>query len=381
MAVAPTPTPAMRPSSRTLPLLLALATLVASGPGAARALALQEDPAAWAPEELDSLEARAARAPLFRSHEPLELTLRTRIQHLLDERPDEEEVDGWAVWTTASGGRDSVDVEVRGRGNFRLQKRNCTFPPLRLDFPRSRVGGTPFGGQDKLKLVTPCNHRREDYQQYILQEYLAYRVYNLVTPVSYRVRLVEITYEDTEGRFETMTRVGFLIEDDEAMAHRNRGFVSEWGQFHPGAADADHLALLAFFQYMIGNTDWSQPFFHNVDMIRTWDEGRYLVVPYDFDWTGVVDAAYAEPDPMLGTESVRDRVYRGFCLEGADLPGVRRRYQELRDEVRALYEDAPFLDEEQRERTLDYYEEFWRDLDDFRRYRRRILEACIPLPP
>lgn len=353
----------------------ALSLVAPAGAGA-----LQEEPATFDPEELDALERAASTAPLFATDEPLDLTLRTRIQWLRDERPDQEEAEGWAVWTTPEGRRDSVDVEVRARGNFRLRKRNCNFPPLRLDFPRSRVGGTVFAGQNRLKLVTPCQDRRDAYQQYVLQEYLAYRVYNLVTPVSYRVRLVRITYEDVEGAYDTRTKVGFLIEDDDAMAHRNRGFLSEWEQFHPAAADGKQLALMALFQYMIGNTDWSQPFFHNVDMIRTWDDGRYLVVPYDFDYTGVVDADYAEPDASLNTESIRDRVYRGFCLTGVDHQGQRLLFQELRDPVRELYGETPFLSEGQRRKTLEYYQDFWDTLADFRRYRSRILDACTPVP-
>lgn len=359
--------------------LLFVATLVAA-PDALWGGTLQEDPAAYEPAELDAMESRARAAPLFRDHTPLRLTLRTRVEYLRDERPEEDEVDGTVTYVDSTGAPVTVDVEVRTRGNFRRQKRNCNFPPLRLDFPRTRMGGTVFEEQDKLKLVTPCQDRRNDYQQYVLQEYLAYRVYNLMTPVSYRVRLVEITYEDVDGRYPTRTKVGFLIEEDEMMAHRNRAFMSEWEQFHPGGADAEQLALMALFEYMIGNADWSQPFFHNVDMVRTWDDGRYLVVPYDFDFSGVVDARYAEPDPSLGTESVRDRVYRGFCLPGVDHAAQRRLVQDLRDDVEALYREAPFLDEDQRRKSLDYYDEFYAVMDDFRRYSRVILNECTPLP-
>lgn len=341
---------------------------------------VQVDPAGFEPGVLDSLAAAAEGAPLFSSHEPLELTLRSRIHHLVEERPEEDEVDGTLLVGRSDGGVDTLQVEVRARGNFRRQKRNCNFPPLRLDVPRSRVRGTAFEGQDKLKLVTPCQDDRDDYQTYVIQEYLAYRVYNLVTPVSYRVRPVRITYDDVDGQYPRRTRMGFLIEDDEAMAHRNRAFLSEWQQFHPGAADPGQLALMAMFQYMIGNTDWSQPFFHNVDMVRSWEGGRYLSVPYDFDHAGVVDARYAEPDPTLGTSSVRERVYRGFCLDGVDHAAQRTRFLALRGPVEALYREEGLLDEDALEETLAYYEDFFETLEDFRPYRRLILDACTPLP-
>ncbi len=355
----------------------ALGLLVVAAPAVA---GFQYDPGAFPPATLDSLAEAARDAPLFASDEPLELTLRTRLDYLEDERPDEEEVEGFLHVRRADGGVDTVEVEVRARGNFRREKRNCSFPPLRLDLPRSRVAGTAFENQDKLKLVTPCRLGRDDYQEYVLQEYMAYRVYNLVTPMSYRVRPVALTMEDVDGRFETRQVLGFLIEADIEMAHRNRAFLAEFDQWHPRAVDEDDAARMALFQYMIGNTDWSQPFFHNTDMVRTWEGGRYVPVPYDFDFTGVVNARYADPPEELGIRNVRERVYRGFCYTGTDHQAHRRFFQDLEAPVAALYRESSVLTPDLREDALDYYEDFFRTLANDGRYRRLVEESCMTLP-
>jgi len=211
----------------------AIATLVALAVGAGSGLAAQEHEHPTAGEYVERRQ-EAESAPLFASHEPLAFTLRTDIQWLRDERSDEEEVAGTVTLMGADGTESVLPVDVRARGEFRRMKRNCNFPPLRLDFPKSEMEGTVFEGQDKVKLVTPCHDSRDNYQDYVYLEYLAYRVYNLRTPLSNRVRLVEITYEDIEDDYDTRTKYGFLIEADEEMAARNNGMLRH--RLRPGAA-------------------------------------------------------------------------------------------------------------------------------------------------
>lgn len=326
-------------------------------------------------EEYDLRERASLAAPLFAAHEPLEITLRTDVSWIRDKRSDEEEVEGTLTYVDQGGTGVTVPVQVRARGNFRRDPSNCNFPPLRLDFPGRRVEGTVFEGQDKLKLVTPCQDRRSDFQQYVIQEYLIYRVHGLLTPASFRVRLVRITYEDPDGGYDTRTLVGFLIEDEDQMAARNRSTISDWDRLHPDAMAGDEAAQVALFQYMIGNTDFSLPMFHNTVLLRT-EGGVFVPVPYDFDWSGVVNARYARPDPMLGTQDVRQRVYRGFCREGVDHAAMAARFLGLRDQLHALYEGTELLSDGERRRVLRYYDEFFDTVADQGRYERRIVRAC-----
>jgi len=358
---------------RPFHLALALFLILAAERSAAQEVALPT------PEEYARLAAEAESAPLFASHEALSVTLRTDLSRIRRERSDSVEVDGTLTYTGPGGAEITLDVKVRARGIFRRDRRNCNFPPLRLNFVETQVEGTVFEGQDKLKLVTPCQDNRDTFQQYVLQEYLVYRVYHLLTPVSFRVRLVTITYEDPDGDYEARTKTGFLIEDEDQLAARNRGLVAEYQQFHPAAMEPEQDALVALFQFMIGNTDFSTSYFHNAIMIRG-ELGQFLVVPYDFDWSGVVDARYAVPDPRLGTENVRQRVFRGFCRPSVDAAALAKRFNDQRDAIWALYEGMPGLDEGVKRRSRAYYEDFYEILNDPRRYRREIEQSCQKIP-
>ena len=350
-----------------------LSCLVLAGIPAAGELRAQEEVLTEA--EIAQRAEQAENAPLFQSDEALAITLRTDIDWLRDERNDSVEVDGTVTVVHPDGSSEEVPVEVRARGNFRREKRNCNFPPLRLDFPTRRVEGTVFEGQDKLKLVTPCHDSRDSYQQYVLQEYLAYRVYELLTPVAFRVRLVHVTYEDVNGEYDTRTKTAFLIEDEEQMAWRNHGQYEEWNQFHPYNTDDEQSGLFSLFQYMIGNTDWSSFQFHNAKLVRL-EGGRYMVVPYDFDFSGVVDARYATPDPSLPIRDVRQRLFRGFCRPNVDQAALIARFNAIRDDVWALYQGMEELEEGEMDDSLEYYEEFYETINDEGRYERRVVRAC-----
>jgi len=326
-------------------------------------------------EEYAEIASKAEAAPLFASDEPLRFVLRADIDWLRDERSDSVETEGTLTLLDASGAESVLPVDVRARGNFRRSKRNCNFPPLRLDFPTKEMEGTVFEGQDKLKLVTPCHDSRDDFQRYVLREYLVYQTFQQVTPTGFRARLVEITYEDTSEEYETRTKYGFLIESEEQMAERNRATFQEVNQFHPARADGPYAVQVALFSYMIGNTDWSPVFFHNVKLIRT-EEAQYLTVPYDFDFSGAVNARYAAPDPSLSIRRVTERIYRGFCRDELQHEAAAAPFLENRQAIFDLVNDFELLREEDREDMVEFYEDFYEVLEDEGKFEREIARVC-----
>jgi hypothetical protein len=246
-------------------------------------------------------------------------------------------------------------------------------------FPDHEVG-TVFEGQDKLKLVTPCNDGNDNYQNYVFDEFMAYRVLNALTPYSFRVRLVEITYEDVNDEYDTRTKYGFLIEDEEVMAERSRATFQDIAQFHPSSTSGDYSVLVAMFNYMIANTDWSPVYFHNVKLIRS-EDARFLTVPYDFDMTGTVNPRYAIVDESLPIRSIRRRLFRGFCRDELTHDAAVQRFRETRDEVTALFNDFAALgfeqfDEDDAEDALDYFEDFYKVVDDPDEFEDEILDDC-----
>lgn len=251
------------------------------------------------------------------------------------------------------------NVVVSVRGNFR--RKNCIIPPLRLNF---KMGNSIYSSLGSLKLVSPCKPA-EQYNQYLLIEYLIYKMYNLFTEKSFRVRLLELTYKDSSGKRKEFTQNAFLIEDTKDMAKRNN--MVEWKKWKVGTeqTDYDQMTLLGVFQFMIGNTDWSVPVTHNIRLIYNKEtQNDYpFAVPYDFDYCGLVNADYAVPYELLNLENIRQRLYRGFPRAMEDLTKVFAVFKEKREKIYSLINDFDLLDKVTKKDMIQYIESFYDIID------------------
>jgi hypothetical protein len=310
-------------------------------------------------------------APVFREHGALAVTLVTNMRALARDRRGEPEWQPAVLRFGGASATDSLDAEVRTRGVFRRAK--CGLPPLRLDVPRKRAEGTPFAGLDKVKLVVHCEDR-DTYEQYVVQEYLLYRVYNLLTPFSQRARLLRMTYVDPSEPSDSMTRYAVLLEDDDDVARRTGTMVLEAKGAGPYDIDSYVSALVGVFQYLIGNTDWSITALHNMVLFQT--AAATYPMAYDFDHAGAVNAQYAKPNEQLPIRSVRDRLFRGYCTADDRWQEVFALFRERREAITALYTNEPALTPQVRQRTLAYFEEFFAILDEPSRANRMIVRAC-----
>jgi len=78
---------------------------------------------------------------------------------------------------------------------------------------------------------------------------------------------------------------------------------------------------------------------------------------------------------------VRQRLYRGFCRPELDHATMSAHFNAQRDAITELYETFPYyVDSDDGEDALDYYEDFWRTMDDPRRFERNILRDCTEMP-
>jgi len=324
--------------------------------------------------------AAAAAAPLFATPEPLVFTLETDFKRLLRDRgADRKEHGATLRYVAESGDTVSLDVDLRTRGLFRLKQ--CAFPPLRLDFPESRVHGTVFAGQDKLKLVTHCRSSRWPYEQNVLQEYLLYKVFNILTERSFRARLAHVTYRDTTSHDEPLTRYGVLLEAEGQLARRLGDTILTSASVHDLRIEPEDATLVAMFQYLIGNTDWSIWGLHNITIVRDTargggEGGALFAIPYDFDFAGVISAPYATPPPQLPIRSVRDRLYRGYCQPDTVLLSVLARFRAAKDSIYALYRSVPDLSARDVRQALDYFDAFYRIINDPAAVRREFVRGC-----
>jgi len=336
------------------------------------------------PTEKEILAAESA--PLFNADDVLAITLTADFHTIRrEDRSDEDSEERPAVmeWVNPDGTTEGQDIQIQTRGNFRLSTRNCDFPPLRLNVKKGAVEGTLFEGQDKIKLVVACKLGQDYWEQYVLAEYLVYRMLNVLTPLSFRARLARVTYVDESGEDDTFTRYAFLLEDDSDMASRNGGIKQDWqgGQLNPALLDRDYAILVEFFQYMIGNTDWSGAEMHNMELFRRSD-GPPSAVPFDFDFSGIIDTRYAVPDRTLPIRSVRQRLFRGFCPDQLNrtpeqYQAVVALFQEEKDALYDLWRNQVDLNRDRLEDTLDYLDDFYEILGDPDRIQSYMLDQCI----
>ena len=74
-------------------------------------------------------------APLFASDDAIELTITADFSLLKDDRRESPER---PATVTVTGEAGAIEAQVRTRGRFRLDKANCTFPPLKLNLKKKR---------------------------------------------------------------------------------------------------------------------------------------------------------------------------------------------------------------------------------------------------
>ena len=365
---------------RRTPLLGAAAVLLLlCGAAAARAQnpGAPDDPWKVSAEDVE----RARSQPLFASTTPLEITLAGPFGTIKKEDRGEEthEREGTLTFQGADGQDVTLHLKLETRGNWRRDRRNCEFPPLWIDLDKDQpeLEGTVFEGQNRLKLYVTCEPGKKDYEQYILEEYLVYPTYNLILDESFRARLAHVRYADTDDPAKSFTSWAFLLEHKDRMAARNQGVPVEAPQVHPAAMQAEKAAIGAVFNYMIGMTDWSSVFRHNVEVIREMD-GSVVPVSYDFDWSGLVNTRYATPDPRLGLRTVRERRYQGFCRD-IDFDAVFQRFSDHREEILALWRDFDLIEPDRRKKAVDFLESFFDRITDPGQ-RQRILRDCTQIP-
>jgi hypothetical protein len=297
------------------------------------------------------------------------------------ERPDDIEAPGTFSFSTADGETKSFDVNIRTRGNYRRNSKVCDLPPLRLNFQKSQTKDTLFDGQDKLKLVTHCQPESIRYEQTVVSEYLAYRIFNILTERSFGARLLRITYAYTDEDREDES-FGMLIEHKDRIEKRLDGKSLRTEVHREQDIRPDDLNLAFVFQYFLGNTDFSpvrtargEDCCHNQALLVR-EDGLDYTIPYDFDLTGFVNAPHAVVNERFKLTSVRTRLYRGRCFNIGQLPASLERFRDKREAIEALIASRAELGEPTRRHIERYIAAFYKTIDNPKRVQRDIVKKC-----
>ena len=313
---------------------------------------------------------------LFSSDAALPITLTANFKQIQGDRNPESTKTFPATleFTGDDGKAKTITLQTRMRGHARRQI--CSFPPLRLELPKEQTKGTVFEGHGALKLGTHC---RNDIEEYVMREYAAYRIYNLLTPKSFRARLAKVTYVDAVTKRTAAVRYGMFIEDDDDVAKRLEGRISELERLTFQLVDMDTITLMTVFEYMIGNTDMSLAALHNVQVVQTRD-GKRWPIAYDFDYSGLVDAQYAVPGPGLGLVTVRDRLYRGPCHTAEEFEPFFEKTRAIKPTITAMYDSLPDMTPQYRQNAKNYLEQYYRTISRPIEVKKAFIDDCRGRP-
>lgn len=232
--------------------------------------------------------------------EAVKMTLETDLTTIIEQRKTNQYFPG----TLRTEDGKVYRVELRSRGKFR--RKISAYPPLKMKFKKKELVAEGLDTLNEIKIVLPCFENSKG-DELIIREYLTYKMYEQLTNVSFRARLIRLTIRDTHVERTKRPMYAILLEHDEELVARLNGELHEEYGTPADSFQTNQAALMVMFQYMIGNTDWEVSMLRNVRLLRVPATGKILLVPYDFDFAGLVGAPYASPNSDTGLKNVRDR--------------------------------------------------------------------------
>lgn len=250
-------------------------------------------------------------------------------------------------------------IKIQTRGHDRLKR--CPFPPLKIYFDKSEVKNNFLKHNHKLKIVTHC---QADDLELLFREHLIYRIYNQITPYSFRVRLLSVEYVDTSKKEVPTDTYAFFIESDKSVEKRLRlDELKSDQKFNMKTLEniaedrlsTSQIMLLNAFQHLILNDDWVIFYSEtartlslaNIKFFNNNHEG--FPIPYDFDRAGVV------------TWEIENYVYRhgseNLCTDGEMKDALIKILRHKIEYERLLNKDL-FLSASYKDRLVHHLNQF-----------------------
>jgi hypothetical protein len=288
---------------------------------------------------------------LFYKTEPLNLTMKFNIKEFQKTRRKEKYHPVELTCHVDSNFQVNHRVRVRARGKFRRDY--CTMPPYWLNIRHAGIEAEGLQNTVKMKVVTRCKSSPK-HEHLVLREYLVYKLYNLLTDYSFNTRLVKIKYIDTGRKMKESEDWGFLIEPNQMMADRNECMIIDSERLSVRTVNKETMDLMAFFNYMIGHGDFSVTGQHNLKILAPKEFGGptgFLPVPYDFDWSGLINIPYDSPY-VAHLSGSPERIYKGPCLSMKELEEILQEMESKRRQVFTLFVEFPYLEDEKKARNI-----------------------------
>jgi len=326
-------------------------------------------------EKLDSVKTLSAKPSFFKSfadQEILDIVFSTDLKAMYGRKKngiEYQEAD--FTYKNASGEELHFKIEARLRGNSR--RKICFYKPLKLKFKKKDLESMGYTKKfNDFKLVPHCKSGKFGDQN-LVKEYLMYKMYEALTNKGFGTQIARITYKDAKGKKKPVTHMAFLIEEMNELTARLEGEDCDCKLRNPAILDQDQYSLMAVFQFMIGNTDWWFKNQHNLKIVRPFNGERPFIVPYDFDYSGLVGTSYSVPNDRLPIKTVQQRYFMGHSKKESSYTEVIKLFVEKKEELYAIINDCPYLNKKERPVMLRYMDEFYSVLDNPKLIRARFF--------
>lgn len=312
---------------------------------------------------------------LFSEEEPLQLILKFDVQALKRTKQNDVYHDAEMTNVVSKEFQVTNSVQVKAIGTF--GRDICTMPSIWLNIGHAGIKADSLQDVVRMKMVVRCKNAAQ-YEPYVLREYLVYKIYNIITPLSYRVRLVKLTIIDTGKGNEVTEDWAFLQEPDELMSQRLNVQMIKNDKFSMSNVNPEVINSLSMFQYMIGNTDYSVTGQHNLQImtIKEYGPTGFIPVPYDFDYSGLVNTDYAAPSEALGTTSVQERYYLGPCRPKQVHEETIQELAQFYDEIMEYINDFEYLDDKEKADMKEYLDGYFKESRESWFIDRQIAPTC-----
>jgi len=270
-----------------------------------------------------------------------------------------------------------IPASVRTRGNMRLEI--CSLPPLKLKFEKSVLEAQGLSPMNEMDIVQPC-HEDKEYYQLILKEYLAYKLWELVSPYSFKTQLIRIHYTNPDGSSAHDPSYAFLVENTEELVERLGGRRNKTTVISSNACDKDPYLNMVIFQFMIGNTDWYIQNRHNLEFVVLPGHNLLVTIPFDFDYSGLVGAPYAVHHESIELSSVNTRYYQGKCYSEAEVQAALKVFQEQKINILNMPGRIQGLDEKEAKAARAYLGNFFEIIENPKKLESQVIKHCDMWP-
>jgi hypothetical protein len=313
----------------------------------------------------------------IRQDSAIDLYLRVDWKHI--EKTKKDKVYMPCEVHLSSNSRDSISIEanVKTRGHMRLEI--CSFPPLKLKFDKSELAKHDLSPLNEMDIVHRC-HDGVLYNQYLLREYLAYKIWEEISPYHFKTQLVHMHYVNPDGSNAHESNYAFLVENSEEVVDRLGGRRYKTPVISRTSLDKKEFLAVALFQFMIGNTDWHIPSRHNLDFVAIPGHTLLVAIPFDFDYSGLVDAPYAAAHESLKLSSVNIRYYQGWCHSGQEVNDALEIFRDKKERILSLPNLIEGLDEKSIKHLTTYISDFYEIIENPKKLENQIIRHCDMWP-